>query len=46
VAATKYFEVEIEVKVIPVNGSPSPKKCNSLKEDKGKTITFKRRFHR
>jgi len=42
--ASKYFDVEIEVKLTPVNGSSSPKKGNSLKGDKGKTITFKKRF--
>jgi len=45
-AATKYFDVEIEIKVIPANSSSSPKKDKSTKEDNGKTITFKKRFHR
>ena len=45
-ATTKYFEVEIEVKVTPVNGSSSPKKGNSLKGDKGKTISFKKHFRK
>ncbi len=43
-AATKYFDVEIEIKLTPVNGSSSPKKGNSLKRDKEKTIVFKKRF--
>ena len=44
--ATKYFDVEIEIKVIPVNDSSSPKKDKSARKDKGKNITFKRRFYR
>lgn len=43
-AATKYFDVEIEIKLIPANSSSSPKKDKSTREDKGKTITFRKRF--
>lgn len=41
-ASTKYFDVEIEIKVIPLNGLSSPKKDKLSRKDKRKTITFKR----
>jgi hypothetical protein len=44
VAAIKGFDVEIEIKLIPVNSSFFPKKDKSTRKDKGKTITFKKRF--
>jgi hypothetical protein len=40
--ARKYFDVEVEVRIIPLNGSSFQKKGKLPRKDKRKTITFKR----